>query len=319
VPGLRGVPVAAPAHHPGRLTGDSVLSAGSVRLRFREPLNRTALLGFLGNRTITGVDEVIGDTYRRAILLPHGPATVGIRLRPGYALATLERADPADTPHARAGLRRLFDLDTDPVVVDAALARDPALRPIVEAEPGVRVAGAVDGFEMAVRAVVGQQISVAGARTVLARLVSGALGPATHNDLRPFPTGHQVADAPDEAFGMPAARRLTLRRLGVEVAEGRLRLDPPESMGARQALAPATREEVWAGLLEIPGIGPWTAQYVAMRALRDPDVLLATDLGVRRGAAALGLPDDPVRLAAHAAEYWAPWRSYATIRLWRAG
>ena len=166
----------------------------------------------------------------------------------------------------------------------------------------------MDGFEMAVRAVVGQQISVAGARTVLARLVSGALGPATHDDLRPFPTGQQVADAPDDAFGMPAARRLTLRRLGIEVAEGRLRLDPA-----------ATRAEVWARLLEIPGIGPWTAQYVAMRALRDPDVLLATDLGVRRGAAALGLPDDPVRLAAHAAEYWAPWRSYATIRLWRAG
>jgi AraC family transcriptional regulator of adaptative response / DNA-3-methyladenine glycosylase II len=251
---------------------------------------------------------VIGDTYRRAIHLPRGPATVEVRLRQGYALATLERADPADAPQARAGLRRLLDLDTDPVAVDAALARDPALRPLIEAEPGVRVAGAVDGFEMAVRAVVGQQISVAGARTVLARLVTGALGPATHDDLRPFPTGRQVADAPDDAFGMPAARRLTLRRLGTEVAEGRLRLDPP-----------ATREEVWARLLDIPGIGPWTAQYVAMRALRDPDVLLATDLGVRRGAAALGLPDDPVRLAAHAAEYWAPWRSYATIRLWRAG
>jgi AraC family transcriptional regulator, regulatory protein of adaptative response / DNA-3-methyladenine glycosylase II len=267
-----------------------------------------ALLGFLGRRAIAGVDEVIGDTYRRALHLPRGPATLEVRLRPGYALATLERADPADAPQARAGLRRLLDLDTDPVVVDSALARDPALRPVVAAEPGVRVAGAVDGFEMAVRAIVGQQISVAGARTVLARLVTGALGPSPEGGLRPFPTGQQISDAPDDAFGMPAARRLTLRRLGTEVAEGRLRLDPP-----------ATREEVWPRLLEIPGIGPWTAQYVAMRALRDPDVLLATDLGVRRGAAALGLPDDPVRLAAHAAEYWAPWRSYATIRLWRAG
>src|SRR5262249_43458801 len=154
---------------------------------------------------------------------------------------------------------------------------------LIEAEPGVRVAGAVDGFEMAVRAIVGQQISVLGARTVLARLVAGALGPASEHGLRPFPTARQLADAPDDAFGMPAARRLTLRRPAVEVAEGRLRLDPS-----------ADAAEVGARLVEIPGIGPWTAQYVALRALRDPDVLLSTDLGVRRGARALGLPDDPI-------------------------
>jgi AraC family transcriptional regulator, regulatory protein of adaptative response / DNA-3-methyladenine glycosylase II len=314
VPGLRGVPVAAPAHDPGhRLIGDSVLSARSVRLPFVEPLDRAALLGFLGHRAIVGVDEVIGDTYRRAMNLPHGMATVEVRLVQGYALARLELADPADASAAKAALRRLLDLDTDSTVVDAALARDPALRPLIAADPGVRVAGAVDGFEMAVRAIVGQQISVAGARTVLARLVAGALGPSTHMPstdmgLRPFPTGRQLADAPDDAFGMPAARRTTLRRLAVEIAEGRLRLDPS-----------ANSDEVRARLVEIPGIGPWTAQYVALRALRDPDVLLPTDLGVRRGAKALGLPDDPVRLAAHAAQYWAPWRSYATIRLWRAG
>jgi len=106
---------------------------------------------------------------------------------------------------------------------------------------------------------------------------------------------------------MPAARRRTLRALATEVASGRLRLDPT-----------VDRAQAYARLLEIPGIGPWTAQYVGLRALRDPDVLLATDLGVRRGAAALGLPDDPIGLAAHAARHWAPWRSYATIRLWRA-
>jgi AraC family transcriptional regulator of adaptative response / DNA-3-methyladenine glycosylase II len=266
------------------------------------------LLGFLAFRTIAGIDEVIGETYRRGLLMPHGPTVLEVRIRQGYALARLRAGDPADAPALKRTVRRLLDLDTDTAVVDAALARDPALRTAIAAEPGVRVAGAVDGFEMAVRAIVGQQISVAGARTVLARLVSGALGPTEGQDPRPFPTPLQVAEAPDGAFGMPVARRLTLRRLATEIAEGRLSLDPP-----------ASRDEVWPKLVEIPGIGPWTAQYVAMRALRDPDVLLATDLGVRRGAIALGLPDDPVRLAAHAAQYWAPWRSYATIRLWRAG
>src|SRR5690242_17176739 len=203
------------------------------------------------------------------MLLPHGPAGLEVTFMHGYALARLELVDPADASVARAGLRRLLDLDTDPAVVDAALARDPLLRPVIEAEPGIRVAGAVDGFEMAVRAIVGQQISVAGARTVLARLVAGALGPSSTPGPRPFPTGRQVADAPDSAFGMPVARRTTLRRLGIEIAEGRISLDPP-----------VDRERTAAALLAIPGIGPWTIQYIAMRAMRDPDVLLATDLGV---------------------------------------
>ena len=124
--------------------------------------------------------------------------------------------------------------------------------------------------------------------------------------LRGFPTAAEVAEAPDDAFGMPAARRRTLRTLAAAVADGTLRLDPG-----------ADRAETEAGLLAIPGIGAWTAQYVALRALGDPDVLLPTDLGVRRGAAALGLPDEPGALARHAHRTWAPWRSYATIRLWR--
>jgi AraC family transcriptional regulator of adaptative response / DNA-3-methyladenine glycosylase II len=124
-------------------------------------------------------------------------------------------------------------------------------------------------------------------------------------DLRGFPTALEVAAAPDEAFGMPAARRRTIRTLATAVAEGRLHLDPG-----------ADRAETDARLLELPGIGVWTAQYIAMRALGDPDVLLPTDLGARRGAVALGLPDDPAALARHARD-WAPWRSYATIRLWR--
>jgi len=311
------------------------LGALTLRLPYREPLHAGALLDFLAGRTVPGVDEVTGagDTYRRGLRLPHGPATVEVRLLPGYAQATLRLTDVRDLAPAVARCRRLLDLDADPVAVDATLAADPVLAPAVAKEPGVRVPGAVDGFEMAVRAVVGQQISVAGARKVLARLTPpppgdhglrsmiGASGGAQHHDrgglragerdgraaeLMAFPSAEDVAAAPDDAFGMPAARRRTLRALAEAVAGGRVVLDPG-----------ADRTETEARLREIPGIGPWTAHYVALRALGDPDVLLVTDLGVRRGAAALGLSADPAELAAHAHVHWAPWRSYATIRLWR--
>jgi AraC family transcriptional regulator of adaptative response / DNA-3-methyladenine glycosylase II len=291
-----------------RGTGESELGVMTLRLPYREPLHAASLLDFLGARTIPGVDEMTGDRYRRALRLPHGVGQVELSIRPGYAEATLHLADMRDLAPAVARCRRLLDLDADPVAVDAALALDPALAPSVAKEAGVRVPGAVDGFEIAVRAVVGQQISVSGARTVLARLVSGASPPPTNGldkGLRGFPTPTEVAAAPDTAFGMPAARRRTLHTLAAAVADGRLHLDPG-----------ADRMETETQLVELPGIGPWTAQYIALRALGDPDVLLPTDLGVRRGAAALGLPDDPVALATHARD-WAPWRSYATIRLWR--
>ncbi len=278
----------------------------TLRLPYREPLHAESLLAFLGGRTIPGVDEVRDDTYHRGLRLPHGDATVALAIRPGYAEATLRLADVRDLAPAVARCRRLLDLDADPAAVDATLGDDPLLAPMVLKEPGVRVPRATDGFEIAVRAVVGQQISVSGARTVLARLVHAASPPIVGVDLRGFPTAAEVGEAPDDAFGMPAARRRTLRALATEVAEGRLVLDPG-----------ADRADTEARLVALPGLGPWTAQYVALRALGDPDVLLPTDLGVRRGAAALGLPDDPAGLAEHAREHWAPWRSYATIRLWR--
>jgi AraC family transcriptional regulator, regulatory protein of adaptative response / DNA-3-methyladenine glycosylase II len=321
-----------------RRGSDAPATGGTMTLRlpYREPLHAESLLEFLGGRTIAGVDEVRDGRYRRGLRLPHGEATVDLEPRPGYVEAVLCLADVRDLAPAVARCRRLLDLDADPVAVDALLAQDPALAPFVAKEPGVRVPGAVDGFEIAVRGVVGQQISVAGARTVLARLAAAArpdcpadhdvavmidakmqrqaqadasfraAPEAEHGDLRGFPSAEEVAEAPDSAFGMPAARRRTLRTLAAAVAEGRLRLDPG-----------ADREEAEARLVELPGIGLWTAQYVALRALGDPDVLLPTDLGVRRGAAAIGLPDEPAALARHAHDNWAPWRSYATIRLWR--
>jgi len=327
--------------------GTGELGTVALRLPYREPLHAESLLEFLAFRCIDGVDEVRDGVYRRALRLPHGPSTVAVRVLPGYVQATLRLSDLRDLAPAVARCRRLLDLDADPVAVDARLSQDPALAPSVAKEAGMRVPGTVDGFEIAVRGIVGQQISVAGARRNLARLVrlassSGDHEPQVmisapgvprahdHGDLEGppgsrgesvepdpggesgeahlvgFPTPEEVAEAPDEAFAMPASRRRSIRTLAAAVAEGSLRLDPG-----------ADRAETRARLLELPGIGPWTAQYIALRALGDPDVLLPTDLGVRRGAAALGLPTEPEALDQHARGNWAPWRSYATIRLWR--
>jgi AraC family transcriptional regulator of adaptative response / DNA-3-methyladenine glycosylase II len=282
--------------------GPTTAGPGTIALRlpFRAPLHGQALIEFFATRAIAGVDEVIDDVYQRGLRLPHGPGQASLAVHDGYVEARLQLADMRDLAPAVARCRRLFDLDADPVAVDAVLAADPALLAAVAKEPGVRVPGAVDGFEMAVRAVVGQQISVAGARTVIARLVAAA------TTTPGFPTAEEVAEAPDEAFSMPAARRRSIQAVAAAVAEGRLCLDPG-----------ADRDETVARLLEIGGIGPWTAQYVTMRALGDPDVLMTTDLGVRRGAAAAGLPSDAATLEDHAARYWAPWRSYANVRLWR--
>ncbi len=276
------------------------LGAVTLRLPYREPLHAASLLEFLALRAVPGVDEVVDGVYHRGLRLPNGAGTAELEILPGYVRTTLRLSDVRDLAPAVARCRRLLDLDADPVAVDTVLAADPALAPDVAKEPGVRVPGAVDGFEMAVRAIIGQQISVTGARRILARLVAGS------TQVTGFPTAAEVAAAPDEAFGMPAARRESLRTLARAVAGGELRLDPG-----------ADRTQTYQSLLALSGIGPWTAQYVAMRALGDPDVLLPTDLGVRRGAAALGLDHSPAALAGHATAAWAPWRSYATIRLWR--
>jgi AraC family transcriptional regulator of adaptative response / DNA-3-methyladenine glycosylase II len=266
-----------------------------VRLPYRQPLHIESLLEFLGARAVPGIDRLDDDGYHRTMRLPHGTGTVTLRPGPRHVKATLRLADDRDREPAIARCRLLFDLDADAAAVDAVLGADPALAPLVAKEPGVRTPRAVDGFEIAVRAVVGQQISVAAARKVLARLVpTGNL----------FPTPAELLELPDEAFAMPGARRQTLRTLARAVAVGDLVLDG------------TARDATIAGLKALPGIGDWTAQYVAMRALGDPDAFLPTDLGVRRGATSVGLPADPKALSAHA-ERWRPWRSYAVIRLWR--
>ena len=191
-----------------------------------------------------------------------------------------------------------------------ALRRDPLVGALVRSDPGRRVPGAADGFELAVRAVIGQQVSVPGARTVAGRLVlaagelvPGPVGAVTH--LFPTPAALvELAERDPGAFSMPAGRRRALVALAQAVDEGDVVIDP----GADPA-------ELRRSLVALPGIGPWTAEYVAMRALRDPDAFMPTDLGIRRGAVALGLPDDPAHLR-ELTEHWRPWRSYAMAHLW---
>jgi AraC family transcriptional regulator, regulatory protein of adaptative response / DNA-3-methyladenine glycosylase II len=284
----------------------------TLRLAYRRPLHAGALLDFLGARTVPGLDAREGGTYHRGLRLPHGPATAALTPGEGWVTARLRLAEVRDLAPAVARCRWLLDLDLDPVAVDGALAGDPVLASQVAADPGVRVPRAVDGFEVAVRGVVGQQVSVAGARTVLAHLLAAG-GPHRSGTAAPdgievaqFPDPGTVLGLPDSAYRMPARRRATIRALAEAVAAGQINLD-----------AGADRAETAARLRAIPGIGAWTADYIALRALGDPDAFLPTDLGVRRGAVALGLPGDPTTLAAHAEKHWAPWRSYALIRLWR--
>ncbi|WP_089155389.1 AlkA N-terminal domain-containing protein [Micromonospora sp. NBS 11-29] len=280
----------------------------TLRLAYRPPLHAGALWDFLALRALPGVEEVRDGAYHRGLRLPHGPGTAALAPADGHIAATLRLADMRDLAPAVARCRRLLDLDADPLAVDATLADDPALAPAVAAEPGVRLPHAVDGFELAVRAVATQQVSLRSARTTLTHLLAAARsaddGPL--GGLRAFPSPTELLAAPDAAFRMPGARRETIRALARAVDDGELNLEPG-----------GDREEAARSLAALPGIGGWTAGYVAMRALGDPDVLLATDLGVRRGAAALGLPDDTKTLHAYA-DRWRPWRSYATIRLWRA-
>lgn len=290
-------PSALRDRRPAAQTGAGTIG---LRLAYRAPLHAPALLEFLAARALPGVEECDGHTYRRVLDLPHGSATVELTPADRWVSATLKLTDVRDLAPAVARCRRLFDLDADPIAVDGTLGADPALAEVVRAEPGVRVPRAVDGFEMAVRAIVGQQVSVASARTTLSRLITGGFPSAA------FPSAEVVAELPDSAFRMPVARRETIRLLAQAVAGGKLDLEPGTD-----------REEAMARLLELPGIGAWTAGYVAMRAMGDPDVFLPTDIAVRRGAAALGLPTTSAALEKHA-ERWRPWRSYALIRLWRA-
>jgi len=267
-----------------------------MRLSHRAPLHAESLLGFLAARAVAGVEAVDGETYSRSVRLTHGPAVLSLTLVDDGVSADLALSDRRDAAPAEHVCRALLDLDADPATVDATLAADPLLRDLVAAAPGRRVPGCADPAEIAIRAVLGQQVSVAAARTQAARLVARCGEPlpapvagVTH--LFPAPAALAALD-PDD-LPMPRARGRALIGLAAALAGG---LDPRD------------RE----GLLALPGIGPWTADYVAMRC-GDRDVLLETDLGVRRALRRLGRPEGELE---RDAERWRPWRSYAVQHLW---
>jgi AraC family transcriptional regulator of adaptative response / DNA-3-methyladenine glycosylase II len=279
----------------------------SLRLPFRAPLDTDPLLDFLAARAVAGIESVSDGTYRRSLQLPFGPAIVALSPAPDHVACHLRLDDLRDLPAAVERCRRLLDLDADPVAVDTFLAADPLLEPLVRKHPGLRVPGHVDGFEVLVRAIVGQQVSVAGARTVLGRIVAALGDPLVMPEggiTTRFPSAAALAAAPDDALPMPKTRAATIRRVAAAVAAEELTVDPG-----------VDRDEIRARLVAMPGIGAWTADYVALRALGDPDVFLPGDLGVRRALEALGGPGD-VRGASARAEAWRPWRSYALTHLW---
>lgn len=298
-----------------------------MRLPFRPPLALDDLIAFFGLRAIPGVEEVVDGRYIRSVRVPGGVAIVSVttdgdgdagndgrrggghdvRDGDGPALVARVRVDSAgDLGHAVAACRRALDLDADPTTIDAALGADPLLAPLVAGAPGRRAPGHVDAAELAVRAVLGQQVSLLAARRLagrLAELCGDPLPEPVANLTTAFPTPAAIADADLDRIGMPGARRETLRTLARGLADGDIRLtsdvDPDE----------AERR-----LLEIRGIGPWTAAYIRMRGLGDRDVLLATDLGVRHALARLGV-DQPAAIAG-LARRWSPWGSYAVQHLW---
>ena len=295
----------------GSGSAGSERTAISVFLAARQPFDGARVLRFLRPRAVPGIEEVDARSYRRSLQLPHGSAYVMLAPRPGGVDATFELADLRDLSTAVERCRRLFDLDADPVAVDGVLARTPTFQPLVAVRPGLRVPAHVDGFELAVRAVVGQQVSVAGARTILARLVAMHGRPLDGIGLRDgvtrlFPTPEAIAAIDPVDLPMPRSRGRALVSLAQAVVDGSVVLDRG-----------ADRAEVRASLLALPGIGPWTADYVAMRALGDPDVWLGTDLGIVHALRSLGrhsAPGDGIDAAE--LESIRPWRSYAVLHLW---
>ncbi len=279
----------------------------TLRLPFRTPLNPDNLFGHLAATAVPGVEEWRDGAYRRTLRLPYGHGIVALTPRTDHIACRLTLSDLRDLTVAISRCRRLLDLDADPVAVDGQLRTDPLLAPLVDKAPGRRVPRTVDEAEFAVRAVLGQQVSTAAARTHAARLVTAhgdpvddPAGGLTHL----FPAPAALAGVDPEALAMPRTRRTTFTTLVAQLADGSLNLGVETDW-----------TETRARLLALPGFGPWTVDVIAMRALGDPDAFLPTDLGIRRAAQELGLPSTPAALTSRAA-VWRPWRAYAVQYLW---
>lgn len=280
----------------------------TLKLGFSPPYDFAAILEFLSARAIPGVELVERDRYRRTFALgkTRGRVEVSAAVGQNYLLAKIETSDVTVLSAVVARLRHMFDLDADIAAIDAHLAQDPTLRVRVLARPGLRMPGAWDNFELAVRGVLGQQITVRAATTFAGRLVTAhgeSLGePAEPNML--FPTPQVIAKADLTKIGLTGARSATLNALAVAVVTN------PDLLRAADQL-----EHTIERLCRIPGVGPWTANYIAMRGLREPDAFPAADIGVLR-ALAVGAVRPTPKHATQTAETWRPWRAYATLRLW---
>ncbi len=295
---LRRAPGAAPA-------GGGV----ALRVPVTTPYDWPAMITFLGRRAIPGVEAVEAGEYRRAIAVDGAAGAVAVRLAPAgdHLVATIRLSRVAALPAAVGRIRRLLDVDADVAAIDAHLARDPRLAARVRAHPGLRVPGAWDPFELAVRAILGQQVSVAAARTLAGRLAAahGERVPAPEGfPDRVFPGAAQLAAASLEALGLPRARAAAVSALARAVAGDPATLRPEGDLAA-------TVER----LVALPGIGRWTAQVVAMRAFREPDAFPESDLGLLRALERGGVRPTPAEILRRA-ERWRPWRAYAALHLW---
>jgi AraC family transcriptional regulator of adaptative response / DNA-3-methyladenine glycosylase II len=267
--------------------------------------------------------------YARTLALPGGAGAIEVTAAQANegawsARARLELTSDADAAHAVDRIQRMLDLDADTVTIDAALAADPALAPLVNRTPGIRVPGAVDPHELVVRALVGQQISVAAARTHLTRLAAQFGTPYTSGFAgldRLFPTAAQTASLPEPVDALDPGRPLRLPRQAIRNLRATARAMADGELDVRGGLEP---DDLRMRLLARPGIGPWTAAYIAMRVLHDPDAWLVGDVALVAGAQAIGVLAEGLpkarghRMLTERAAAWAPWRSYAAMHLWQA-
>ncbi len=279
----------------------------SMRLEARAPFDGAWPLAFLRRRVVPGIEEVIDGGYRRSLALPHAPGVVDLVARDDHVAATFTLEDARDLEAAVAACRRLLDSDRDPTPIAAHLVSDPVIGDLVCAAPGRRVPGHPDGCELAVRAVLGQQVSVTAGTKLVTHIVAELGTPLRHpvgQVTHLFPPASAIARLDPEALPMPRSRGRTLIGIAAELAAGRLVLDDA-----------VDRADAHAALLALPGIGPWTAGYIAMRALRDPDAFIPGDAGLRHGLVRLGW-DPSARETARVSEPWRPYRAYAVQHLW---